>query len=327
MPRGSPSRRRPGATPGLALRRRHRRRSCAPGSAELWRQGARRYLSRAPAPEALPGMMGRVLGGVFHLRDHLHEVPVHVIPCIEGRTDGKRRRSPRPRAGARSSRRSGASCSRRARAGSGPSGRRSTSRTSEEAAELLGIPYAEVMQAALIPVAYTLGTEFKPGCGRRWSRWCTGTPGEARGFHARRRLCPVTLHGVSGRGPAADHVIGGCACPLAKPTVGGDEPVGPPGRGQVLRVARDPVVRAFPARAHDLHEQARVGRGRLTVEDDERRRSGRLGPRADQLDELLLADVRPGRPADVLGIDERYRFHELSRCSGRTVNSSTSGRW
>ena len=34
-------------------------------------------------------MIGRVLGGVFHLRDHLHEVPVHVIPCIEGRTDGK----------------------------------------------------------------------------------------------------------------------------------------------------------------------------------------------------------------------------------------------
>ena len=31
-----------------------------------------------------------------------------------------------------------------------------------EAAEILGIPYDEVMQAALTPVAYTLGTEFKP---------------------------------------------------------------------------------------------------------------------------------------------------------------------
>ena len=46
-----------------------------------------------------------------------------------------------------------------------------------EAAELLGIPYEEVMQAALIPVAYTVGTDFKPG--RRnpletmlhWDRW------------------------------------------------------------------------------------------------------------------------------------------------------------
>ena len=27
---------------------------------------------------------------------------------------------------------------------------------------MLGIPYEEVMQAALIPVAYTLGTDFKP---------------------------------------------------------------------------------------------------------------------------------------------------------------------
>jgi nitroreductase len=33
----------------------------------------------------------------------------------------------------------------------------------EEVAKLLGIPYAEVMQASLIPLAYTKGTQFKPG--------------------------------------------------------------------------------------------------------------------------------------------------------------------
>ncbi len=33
----------------------------------------------------------------------------------------------------------------------------------EEAAELLGIPYDEVMQAALIPVAHSIGTDFQPG--------------------------------------------------------------------------------------------------------------------------------------------------------------------
>ena len=32
----------------------------------------------------------------------------------------------------------------------------------EEAANILNIPYKEVMQAALIPVAYTIGTDFKP---------------------------------------------------------------------------------------------------------------------------------------------------------------------
>ena len=30
-----------------------------------------------------------------------------------------------------------------------------------EAAEILGIPYEEVTQAALIPLAYTIGTDFK----------------------------------------------------------------------------------------------------------------------------------------------------------------------
>ncbi len=33
----------------------------------------------------------------------------------------------------------------------------------EEAAHLLGIPYAEVMQVALLPVAYTQGSAFRPG--------------------------------------------------------------------------------------------------------------------------------------------------------------------
>ena len=32
----------------------------------------------------------------------------------------------------------------------------------QEAAELLGIPYESVSQVALLPVAYTVGTDFKP---------------------------------------------------------------------------------------------------------------------------------------------------------------------
>ena len=31
-----------------------------------------------------------------------------------------------------------------------------------EAAEILGLPYDEVMQAALIPTAYTIGTDLAP---------------------------------------------------------------------------------------------------------------------------------------------------------------------
>src|SRR5436853_17232 len=55
--------------------------------AELWRAGGRRYLG-AEDPAALlqmelPPERRRLVESVLHLYDHLHEVPVHVIPCIE----------------------------------------------------------------------------------------------------------------------------------------------------------------------------------------------------------------------------------------------------
>ena len=46
-----------------------------------------------------------------------------------------------------------------------------------EAAEVLGIPYDEVAQVALIPLAHTIGTDFQPGPRRplegfaRWDGW------------------------------------------------------------------------------------------------------------------------------------------------------------
>jgi hypothetical protein len=47
----------------------------------------------------------------------------------------------------------------------------------EAVAEILEIPYDEVKQVALIPVAYTIGTDFKPGRRKpldsmiHWERW------------------------------------------------------------------------------------------------------------------------------------------------------------
>jgi nitroreductase len=47
----------------------------------------------------------------------------------------------------------------------------------QEAAQLLGIPFDSVMQAALIPVAHTIGTAFKPAVRApldtfvHWDRW------------------------------------------------------------------------------------------------------------------------------------------------------------
>lgn len=47
----------------------------------------------------------------------------------------------------------------------------------DEAAEVLGIPYERCAQAGLIPVAYTVGTDFKPGPRKpleeivHWDEW------------------------------------------------------------------------------------------------------------------------------------------------------------
>jgi len=49
-----------------------------------------------------------------------------------------------------------------------------------EAAELLGIPYDDVMQAALLPVAYTIGESFIAGSPQAARHdWSTGTRGDS----------------------------------------------------------------------------------------------------------------------------------------------------
>jgi nitroreductase len=53
----------------------------------------------------------------------------------------------------------------------------------QEAADVLGLPYERVMQTALLPVAYTLGTTFRPGPRRpmaevlHWDRWTADLTG------------------------------------------------------------------------------------------------------------------------------------------------------
>ena len=121
-------------------------------------------------------MMGRVLAGVFHLRDHLHGVPVHVLPCIRGRTDGA---SAFRQASVWGSIVPAAWSFMLAARSRGLGTVLTTFHLAheQEAAELLGIPYDEVMQAALIPVAYSIGTDFKPGVRAplesfvHWDRW------------------------------------------------------------------------------------------------------------------------------------------------------------
>ena len=127
---------------------------------ELWCRGAERYLASAEANPG-PSQTERLLDSVRHLAAHIHEVPVHVFPCVTGRTDGEaafiqagRWASIMPAAwsfmlAARSR-------------GLGTAWTSFHLAREREAAGILGIPYDEVMQAALIPVAYTTGGPFKP---------------------------------------------------------------------------------------------------------------------------------------------------------------------
>jgi nitroreductase len=140
---------------------------------ELWRQVAYPYLERGGPRE---GRMKRVGDAVVHLAEHIHEVPVHVIPCVQGRYEGK----PNPLVAAMFGSIVPAAWSfmlaARAR-GLGSVWTTFHLLHEREAAEILGIPYDDVTQVALIPVAYTIGTDFKPGARKpldtmvHWESW------------------------------------------------------------------------------------------------------------------------------------------------------------
>ena len=130
--------------------------------AELYRKGAQSYLADAhkQAEESGDKQSQRVFNSAAYLMDHLHEVPVHLIPCIKGRPQG-----PVPATAL-----SGlygsiypAIWSFQLAARSRGLGTTLTTlhlTCEQEAQELLGIP-EDVQQVALIPVAYTIGTDFK----------------------------------------------------------------------------------------------------------------------------------------------------------------------
>lgn len=104
----------------------------------------------------------RVASSADHLAEHLHEVPVHLVPCI-------RRRLPpdAPQAAIASLYGSilpavwSFMLAARSR-GLGTAWTTLHLVHEEEAAELLGIPYDEVTQTALIPVAHYRGDTFRP---------------------------------------------------------------------------------------------------------------------------------------------------------------------
>jgi nitroreductase len=140
---------------------------------ELWRQVAYPYLSRGGERS---GQLARIGDAVVHLAEHIHEVPVHVIPCVRGRYEGKSNPLVASMFGSIVPAAWSFMLAARSR-GLGTVWTTFHLMHEREAAEILGIPYDEVTQVALIPVAYTKGTDFKPGKRRpldtmvHWEGW------------------------------------------------------------------------------------------------------------------------------------------------------------
>ncbi len=128
------------------------------GLAELYREASADYFGGA-APAA-DGQTRRVRDSAVHLRDELHRVPVHVIPCIRGRADGLPNAQAAGLYGSILPAAWSFMLALRSR-GLGSAWTTLHLGREKEAAALLGIP-DDVTQVALLPVAYTLGTDFKP---------------------------------------------------------------------------------------------------------------------------------------------------------------------
>jgi len=143
---------------------------------ELWRAVAGSYLKRRAAAAAAEPVIARLGDAVRYLAEHIHEVPVHVVPCVEGRTDGAPAAAQASRWASIIPAAWSFMLAARAR-GLGTVWTTFHLRHEREAAEILGIPFDRVMQAALIPVAYTVGTDFRPAPRRpldsmvHWDRW------------------------------------------------------------------------------------------------------------------------------------------------------------
>jgi nitroreductase len=118
----------------------------------------------------------RMTDSVMHLREHLHEIPVLVVPTIAGRLDQANIFEQASRWGSILPAVWSFMLALRTK-GMGSAWTTLTLLREAEMADLLGIPYDRVTQAGLFPVAYTIGDDFRPAdrsaseAAIRWNHW------------------------------------------------------------------------------------------------------------------------------------------------------------
>lgn len=151
--------------------------------ADIWRRGLAAPVAGIEGPQYSRMNFGsrewtRIRISLDHLAEHLHEVPLLLIPCL--RVGSRAELSTvRGQAGAWGSVIPAFWSFMLAAREHGLGTAWTTCHLSyeREMAELLGLPYDTVVQVALTPVAYTIGTDFKPGPRAEpgafvhWDRW------------------------------------------------------------------------------------------------------------------------------------------------------------
>lgn len=148
--------------------------------ADLYRRGAAGYFGQAQASPQVQQdrQTQRVLDSALYLMEHLEKVPVHLIPCvIERPPDGAPLAQLSSLFGSIYPAIWSFQLALRAR-GLGSALTTLHLAQEKEAAALLGIP-DHVLQVALLPVAYTKGTDFKRAARppvasmTHWNTWST----------------------------------------------------------------------------------------------------------------------------------------------------------
>jgi nitroreductase len=149
---------------------------------EIYRTNFYEY-RKLPAPQYKDGdtraeRQDKVIDSATYLADNFHRAPLMLIPCLWGRYDGL---SGSDAAGAWGSLLpamwSFMLALRERGLGSAWTTLHLPNGGEQRTAELLGIPFDKVSQGGLLPIAYTIGTDFKPAVREpiskilHWDRW------------------------------------------------------------------------------------------------------------------------------------------------------------
>jgi nitroreductase len=129
-------------------------------SFELYAQALPAAGARSQADEALREQNRRVRDSAWHLADHMGDAPVLIIPCVDGRVENAGLMAQASTYGSILPAAWSLMLALRAR-GLGAAWTTLHLRYEKEVAALLDIP-DDVTQAALLPVAYYTGDDFKP---------------------------------------------------------------------------------------------------------------------------------------------------------------------